>query len=54
MYVCDCLDHDKVAIHKFVHSILQFVRENYDTIEKVHFFSYGPSPQFKQKYLFSN
>ena len=54
MYVSDCLDHDKVAVHKYVHSILQFVRENYDTIEKVHFFSDDPSSQFKQKYLFSN
>ena len=34
-YVSDCLDHDKVAIHKYVHSILQFVREKYDTVKKV-------------------
>ena len=42
-YVSDCLDHEKVAIHNYVHSILQFVRENYDIVEKVYFFSDDPS-----------
>lgn len=53
IYVSDCLDHGKVAIHKYVRSILQLVGENYDNVEKVHLCSDGPSSQFKQKYIFS-
>ena len=53
-YVSDCLNHDKVAVHKYVHSVLLFVRETYDQVEKINFFSDGPSSQFQQKYLFSN
>ena len=53
-YVSDCLNHDKVAVHKYVHIMLLIVRETYDQIEKINFFSDGPSSQFKQRYLLSN
>ena len=53
-YVSDCLNHDKVAVHRYVYSVLLFVRETCDQVEKINFFSDGPSSQFKQKYLFSN
>ena len=47
-YMSDCLNHDKVAVHKYVHSVLLFVTGTYDLVHKINFFSDGSSSQLKK------
>lgn len=51
--VSDSLDHDKVAVHKYMSVLLKEATETFKA-KNVKVFSDGAASQFKSKYLFAN
>lgn len=54
--VSDVLDHSPAAIWAHLEPVLKFITEKFPSIKTFHFFSDGPSTQYKQKknfYLYS-
>ena len=51
--ISDELIHDKYSVYKYLDTILEHLRNNYEGITKVQIFSDGARCQFKQRFLFS-
>lgn len=43
----DCLKHDTVAVHAFLNSLLQILKENFPQLRKIKYFSDGAASQYK-------
>lgn len=52
--VSDDLNHTKQSVYVCMQAVFTQLKGNYPLIEHVNVFSDGPTPQFKQHYLFSN
>ncbi|CAG2244389.1 unnamed protein product [Mytilus edulis] len=54
--VSDSLQHDPISVWAYLKPILMQIRSEYPEVDTLHFYSDGPSSQYKQKmnfYLFS-
>lgn len=54
--VSDILQHDPITVWAFLSPILQYIRELFPAVDTLHFYSDGPTTQYRQKlnfYLFS-
>jgi hypothetical protein len=50
----DFLSHDKVAVSAFAHEILEFVTSSMLEVKEIHFWSDGPSSQYKNRYILAS
>ncbi len=53
-FVSDYLDHEKHAVHTFLHHLIMTIKVKLPFLKYVQFFSDGAASQFKQKFLFVN
>ena len=47
--ISDCLRHDASAVWAHLHPVLLFLKEQYPSVDMLHFFSDGPSAQYRNK-----
>lgn len=52
--ISDCLKHDTVAVHLFQKQFINFLKQKYNKVEKIVYFSDGASSQYKNRKNFSN
>lgn len=52
--ISDCLKHDTIAVHVFQKYLVQFLKESFEKISKIIYFSDGAGAQYKNKKNFVN
>lgn len=52
--VSDCMNHDAKAVHAFISTIMEYIKEKLPLKQKVMYFSDGASSQYKNFNIFAN
>ena len=52
--ISDCLKHDSAAVHLFNRKLINFLNQNFDTVEKIYYFTDGAASHYKNKSNFIN
>ena len=52
--ISDCLKHDTLAVHAFITEMLTAVKNKYQNVKKVIYFSDGAVNQYKNFKMFAN
>lgn len=52
--ISDCLEHDTIAVFMFQRKLIEFLKEKFEVVTKIKYFSDGAPQQYKNKKNFSN